>query len=166
MFVNRKDMQITLGRRHGRRRSGHSPLAGRDNEPGRVRSIHPGLNCRVLSTRLQCLAVLVDNDVARLFTDHVNGGQNEQSGNSRENRCVHDPQVLRASNLEVLIENRICVLVGADFASARREMPPRIILDEGVEILIHFGRKLLGDHTVVFQALIYFSDQPTPSTTL
>ena len=136
---------------------GTAPLQGGTmNRGGFVQSIQ-GLNCRVLSTRLQCLAVLVDNDVARLFTDHVNGGQNEQSGNSRENRCVHDPQVLRASNLEVLIENRICVLVGADFASARREMPPRIILDEGVEILIRFGRKLLGDHTVVFQALIYFS---------
>ena len=34
MFVNRKDMQITLGWRDGRCRSEDRPLAGRDDKPG------------------------------------------------------------------------------------------------------------------------------------
>ena len=34
MFVNRKDMQITLGWRDGGCRSAERPLAGRDDKPG------------------------------------------------------------------------------------------------------------------------------------
>ncbi len=34
MFINRKDIQITLGCREGRCGSGDRPLAGRDDKPG------------------------------------------------------------------------------------------------------------------------------------
>jgi hypothetical protein len=46
MFVNRKDRQITLGWRDGRCRSGHGPLAGRDDETGGGISGEDGVICR------------------------------------------------------------------------------------------------------------------------
>ena len=46
MFVNRKDMQITLGWRDDRCRSGHGPLAGRDDEPDGGISGEDSVICR------------------------------------------------------------------------------------------------------------------------
>jgi predicted heme/steroid binding protein len=46
MFGNRKDVQISLGWRDGRCRSGHGPLAGRDDEAGGRISGEDSITCR------------------------------------------------------------------------------------------------------------------------
>src|SRR5215831_9173296 len=39
--------------------------------------------------------------VRRFFADHINRAQDEQTGDARKNRRVHDSQPLRSVNLEI-----------------------------------------------------------------
>src|SRR5262249_19082604 len=90
-----------------------------------------------------------DDGVARLFSDHVDGAENEQAGDPWEYRSVHHPQAFGAAHPEIAVEHRHRVVRAADLAGAAGMVAPGIVLDEIAQLVarayLRAGHDLVED---------------------
>src|SRR5262245_35722648 len=87
--------------------------------------------------RMHCgrlLAVRKDH-VRSLLADHVNGRDDEEALDFREDRCVHDAKAFGAVDLEIASEHAVA-RARTDRARTRRVVTPGMRADELLEIRV------------------------------
>src|SRR6266536_1833659 len=81
-------------------------------------------------TSLPPRACVLEDDIACFLGDHVDCTQNEKSRNLRKHRGVNDAQALCSPDPEAAVENRPCVIVGANLACTAGVVTPCMVFDE------------------------------------
>src|SRR5215475_7601542 len=98
----------------------------------------PGLrdrigNCEALLSSIA--ASLMKDHVGGLFADHVHRADNEEAWNSREDRGVHDAQVLGTVHAKVAGQDAV-LLASADRTAAGSVMSPARVSDVVSQLVI------------------------------
>ena len=82
------------------------------------------------------LASFRKDHIGRLFCRHIHGTHDEESGDLREDRGIHDPKASGAPYLEVLIEDRHGIAIPAYGTGARGMVSPGLILHEIAKVVV------------------------------
>src|SRR6266702_8058720 len=113
---------------------------------------------------LFCLSFCVGQDnVGSLFGNHIDGADDEEAGNSREDRSVHHAQALHPMHAEVAAQHT-AIFLWPDGASAGSMVPPSVVAYESAEILIRLavfaGKGFLDNEPSLLKIRRNFSHEP------
>src|SRR3954470_2145192 len=81
------------------------------------------------------LARVRHDHFARLLADHVDRGDDEETGDFRKDRRVDDPQSLRPNDAEAAVDHGHRIIRLSNAAGARSVMPPGVVLDPPGDLL-------------------------------